>query len=85
MGGYGSGRPQQRANLRACLRLDCFKVGLSASSESATARTTGRGISYGIDGTDKLVPDYNEFLGRVFQLSEPADAVATFRAAYEQI
>lgn len=41
-----------------------------------------RGVNYGIDGTDKLVPDYDAFLERVVRFSEPADALAKFRSAY---
>jgi hypothetical protein len=43
-----------------------------------------RGVSYGIDGADKLMSDYDAFLARVVHLSEPADAVAKFRSAYNR-
>lgn len=44
-----------------------------------------RGMSYSIEGVDRLVPDWRAFLDRASMLSEPADAVEVFREALDRL
>ncbi len=42
-----------------------------------------RGVNFSVDGTEKLVQDYDELLVRIVKLSQPDDAIAKFREVYE--